>query len=116
MDRIFVYGTLKRGYGNWNHFLNKPEVKFLGEDTLKGFTMVSLGGFPGVIYGGEGEIHGEVYEIPDDVSRSIDYLEGYPEFYTKMGVITKWGAADMYILPKAFLNNPVVESGNWEDQ
>ena len=44
---VFVYGTLKRGFGNYYAYLK--EAKYLRNDTIKG-TMYNLGAFPGVIF------------------------------------------------------------------
>src|SRR5690606_16723824 len=117
--KIFVYGTLLSGEINWLHYLQYS--KLLGQDTLKGnFTMVSLGGFPGVIPHGEGVVKGEVYEVDDLTYREIENLEGYhPDptysFYSKMPVETKYGSADMYVLSEKYLDNPVIENGDWKN-
>ncbi|MFW6225395.1 MAG: gamma-glutamylcyclotransferase family protein [bacterium] len=119
MNKIFVYGTLLSGEGNWQYYLR--DSKLLGEETLKGnFTMVSLGGFPGVIPSGEGVVKGEVYEVDDLTYRQIEMLEGYDEnpkytFYSKMKVNTKFGEADMYILDEKSLNYPIIETGDWKN-
>jgi gamma-glutamylcyclotransferase (GGCT)/AIG2-like uncharacterized protein YtfP len=94
----------------------------MGEDTLPSkYTMVSLGGFPGVIPKGETSIKGEVYEVSKDVYKAVEYLEGYhPDpkitLYSKEKVDTKFGEADMYILNKNYLFYPKVETGNWKDE
>lgn len=119
MKKLFVYGTLLSGKSNWQWALNRPDVNFLGEQQITGkYTMVSLGAFPGVIPTGESTIHGEVYEVPDDVYRSIERLEGYNvdtnyRFYDKMEIETVYGKAEMYILDESYLQYKVVESGSW---
>lgn len=119
MKKLFVYGTLLNGKSNWQWALNRPDVNFLGEQQITGkYTMVSLGAFPGVIPTGESTIHGEVYEVPDDVYRSIERLEGYNvdtnyRFYDKMEVETVYGKAEMYILDESYLQYKVIESGSW---
>lgn len=114
MNKLFVYGTLKSGHGNWNYYLNNNS-KFLGKEVIKGkFTMVSLGGYPGVIpHNIENEIHGEVYEVSDEVYKGIERLEGYPHYYGRISVETTHGTAEMYILDERYLNHPIVKSGNW---
>lgn len=117
MKKIFVYGTLKSGEGNWRGILkDKEDVKFIGEDVIKGnFTMVSLGGFPGVIPHDEGNtnIHGQVFEVGENAFRNVEMLEGYPNFYNRMPVSTKYGRAEMYILGKDYLNYNKIENGIW---
>ena len=61
--RVFVYGTLLSGFGNHARLL-AGRSKMIGEaQTYAEYTMVSLGGFPGVIEGGDTSIQGEVYEV-----------------------------------------------------
>lgn len=80
--RLFVYGTLKKGFNN-HHFLQ--DATYIEEATIKG-TLLNLGWFPGYIPEGEGEVHGEVYEINDEILKRIDHLEGHPDFYTRKDV------------------------------
>ena len=75
MTKIFVYGTLLRGFGNWNWALKSQTFISTGE-TLPEYDMVSLGGFPGVLTGGTTAIKGEVFEVDDEHLRDIDRLEG----------------------------------------
>lgn len=74
MTKVFVYGTLLRGCGN--HDLLKGQ-DFLGAaKTNPEFIFVHVGGFPGLVEGGETIILGEVYEVDDDCLRRLDSLEG----------------------------------------
>lgn len=78
---IFVYGTLKRGWGN-NAIIHDQE--FLGKaKTLNDhFQMYTLGGFPGVVRG-EKEISGEAWLVDDAAFVRCDRLEGNPSFYKR---------------------------------
>lgn len=74
MDKVFVYGTLKKGFG-----LHRVVAKsrFLGKSTLSGYAMFSRIYFP-YITKGEGKIHGEVYEVNQDTLQLLDAIEsGY---------------------------------------
>ena len=71
--KVMVYGTLKRGHGNHRLLEGCPHV---GDTTLTGYDMYSLGGFPG-IKDGEGLIEVETYEINPLVLKLLDGLEGY---------------------------------------
>lgn len=115
--KFFVYGTLKRGFGN-NRLLDG--AKFLGQAiTPPEYTMVSLGGFPGVIRRGQTVISGELWEVDDPIqSASVDRLEGHPTFYrreevpvqTADGVVDAW----IYLLPERYLStHSQVVSGEW---
>lgn len=79
--KVFVYGSLKRGFGNHVVLGDSP---MLGEamTASPSWQMLDLGAFPAVVQG-QGHIHGEVYEVNEDVFQSLDYLEGYPSFYDR---------------------------------
>jgi gamma-glutamylaminecyclotransferase len=86
---IFVYGTLKRGWGN-NAIIHDQEC--LGEAITveHSFQMYTLGGFPGVV-GGDKQIMGELWEVDDTAFDRCDRLEGHPRFYKRyqIEVLTK---------------------------
>ena len=118
--RLFVYGTLKRGHHN-NGLLQRADARFMGFDTITGpFRLVSLGGFPGIIYDdrieGANTVYGEVYHFNPDKLESFDWLEGYPRFYDR----TKWRTDFMdkkcwfYHLPYSlYKDHPQVDTGCW---
>ena len=84
MTRIFCYGTLMRGHGN--HRLIEHST-FLGTGTTEPiFTMLHLGGFPGIVRGGETAIHGELYEVDAPTLSRLDRLEGHPTFYERQPI------------------------------
>ena len=95
--KVFVYGSLKRGYGN-NNFLS--DSKFVGEDVTKdnNYNLFSFGGFPGVIKGGGEKVLGELWEVDDDTLGHLDSLEGNGSFYQREIVPLESGEeAYMYI-------------------
>jgi len=112
---VFVYGSLKRGFGN-HRLLENEGVKFLGEaETPARFKMLHLGGFPGVVPGDQ-SIKGEVYEVNDEVFQSLDWLEGFPSFYNRSQIEVQEGTlAWMYHLntPAEYYDCEVIESGEW---
>jgi len=112
-----VYGTLRQGFGNYQRLLNNEFCTYLGtERTEPNFHMVSLGGFPGVIPGGNQAITIEVFQVNSPkVEQGLDWLEGYPSFYGKMEIKTKWGMANMYILDESYLGRTIVPSGDWAE-
>jgi gamma-glutamylaminecyclotransferase len=76
---VFVYGSLKEGYGN--HRLLQASTLVHHATLPYGHRMFSLGGFPGVVEADLSSgypIHGEVYEVTErTLFESLDYLEGY---------------------------------------
>jgi gamma-glutamylcyclotransferase (GGCT)/AIG2-like uncharacterized protein YtfP len=75
MSKIFVYGTLLSGLQRSSVLENET---FLGIGTISA-TLYDLGAFPG-IKEGDDQVHGELYEIDDDVLFLLDTIEGYDEF------------------------------------
>ena len=77
--------------------------------------MVNLGLFPAVLLKGNTAIHGEIYKVDETTLEQLDILEGYPEFYNRISINTKYGDAYMYVLNDTHdQNHPVIESGIWE--
>lgn len=122
-ERLFlVYGSLKKNFSN-HPILEHPSVEFLGEVvTEPKFTMVSYGGFPAVIPGGETAIKGEVYKVgSEEVVRRLNMLEGYrvgssSNFYDVMPIETPYGEASMYIQHINRRSLPIIKSGDWKNQ
>jgi len=93
---IFVYGSLKRGFGNNRYFLSS-DAEFVGPCTTadSNFDMISLGSFPAVfrnsddaLYPPAGELRncritGEVYRVDAKTLVALDMLEGNGSFYTR---------------------------------
>jgi len=109
----FVYGTLKQGFHN-HRVMKHAGGEFVGEATLSGATMYSLGGFPGIVLDdSDNTVVGEVYSVKDFAP--LDYLEGYPSFYDRKVVETSLGKAWVYFLPQSSVKGlSVVKNGVWE--
>lgn len=102
MHKVFVYGSLKKGFGN-SYLLDNS--KYLGRAMTKDqdWFMFSMGGFPGVVRGNHSNanyLDGEVYVVDDDALRNLDALEGNGSFYTREEIPLQNGTtAWMYVLP-----------------
>ncbi len=76
--RIFVYGTLKKGFPNHDRYMQSAE-KLGGYRTVESYPLVLIGEryVPCMIDApGEGEqIEGELYEVDDDCLKRLDALE-----------------------------------------
>lgn len=117
---VFCYGTLKRGHGNHRIIAN---ARFVGQAvTEPRFTMLGLGGFPGIVDGGETPISGELYEVTDDtMMERLDRLEGHPGFYCRTPIRVRLDGSDDYIDAEAYLlppswlerNTRTISSGIW---
>ena len=116
---IFVYGTLKKNFGNHSVM---GESTFLGKFiTPAKYTMLSCGGFPAVTLNGNTAIHGEVYNVTSekDLAR-IFRLEGYsgikdsPEnWYDVEEVETPYGIAQMFVWKNNKYDLEIVKTGIW---
>ena len=86
--KVFVYGTLKRGYGN--HRLLQGSTYLGKAKTQKRWTMIGKDmGFPYVIEQHDaigGHIEGEVYLVSDRVLNTLDILEGVPNHYISQDI------------------------------
>ena len=102
---VFVYGSLKRGFGN-HYFLHNAKFCGITETVDSAFRMHSMGAFPAVTETSEKGYHitGELYEVDADTMRELDKLEGNGVFYSRKrvrvytveGIIEAW----MYLLPE----------------
>ncbi|EER01119.1 Troponin C-akin-1 protein, putative [Perkinsus marinus ATCC 50983] len=88
-DLVFVYGTLKRGFYNWERYL-RPELgaEFIATaETVEKYPLVIEGtyGIPFLI-NQEGighNIQGEIFAVTRPCLQSLDLLEGYPQWYDR---------------------------------
>ena len=87
MTKLLVYGTLRKGLINYNHYLKG--LKPLDTIKLKEYTMYDLGGYPMVMIDKKGKgIVVEVYDVPDILLEVISRMEtgaGYKLHYEAIG-------------------------------
>ena len=116
--KVFVYGTLMRG--EFNHcVLNGHGVEYLGTGiTKRGFTLYSLGPFPGMVFGGSNAVVGEIYEVDDFTLMQLDGLESHPDFYRRTEIELQGGEkAQTYILNESYIRDcEVIKSGDWKNR
>jgi gamma-glutamylcyclotransferase (GGCT)/AIG2-like uncharacterized protein YtfP len=111
MNRVFVYGTLKRGQRNY-HFLQEAEFvdHFVTESR---YSMYAFEGYPAVCVEGRHAIHGEIYRVSDQQFRLLDELEWYPHFYQRIEIPTRHGDAWMYIVRRELCHGKKLLRGRW---
>ncbi len=118
MINIAVYGTLRKGQGNNPCLMGS---KMLGTHQLKGYSMVSLGGFPAIEKEEGGSVLVEVYECGPEAEQRCNRLEGYDpdatthSFYDREEIDTPFGAAVVYTMPGILeeRGNDRIDSGDW---
>lgn len=121
-EYYFVYGTLKRGYGNNRLFAQSPTAKFVEEAVTEPmFNLHDLGPFPGVSEDGETAVHGELWEVSDaETKMRLDRLEGYNPvaptrgLYNKKVITVGNKQANIYLINEYNKNDRKLESGKWE--
>lgn len=107
MHKVFVYGSLKSGFGN-HHFLQDAEAEFLGTTYTKStdFLMFSFGAFPAVVKNeeyGYGAIEGELYMVDALTMFKLDMLEGNGTFYTREKIeLDDGNMAWMYLIDQPY--------------
>jgi gamma-glutamylcyclotransferase (GGCT)/AIG2-like uncharacterized protein YtfP len=85
-DRLFVYGTLMRGFDHPMARLLAAHANFLGEATCRGH-LVLVTHYPGLLLSDAAPdlVHGELFHLraPDELLRELDMYEacgeGFPE-------------------------------------
>jgi len=111
ISTIFVYGTLKSGFGN--HCVLKKGSRFVCDAITDKPYLFLKHGLPFVINDSDDfksvRVHGEVYEVTDETLEDLDILEGHPNFYERkpIWVINKEGKkfyAWIYFITDGFLN------------
>lgn len=82
INRMFVYGTLKRGHYFHEQYLGGDKANACGPArTTKDYSLY-IDGLPHMIKEmSETGVKGELYEVDSDVLKTLDELEGHPVIY-----------------------------------
>jgi gamma-glutamylcyclotransferase (GGCT)/AIG2-like uncharacterized protein YtfP len=115
VQKVFVYGTLKKGMGNHNGYLDK--CRLLGIGTTQGI-MFHLGYFPAINLSEHfSPIMGEVYECMWDDILHMDMLEGVNyNHYCRVEIpMDGYGKVWTYIFDRemAARQEYVIPTGEW---
>jgi gamma-glutamylcyclotransferase (GGCT)/AIG2-like uncharacterized protein YtfP len=126
-DRLFVYGTLMRGFDHRMARLLAAHADFLAEATCRG-QLVLVKHYPGLLLSDAASdiVHGELFRLraPDDLMRELDMYEacgeGFPEpteYQRKLIDVTladgTTGQAWTYIYNWPVTDLPRIESGRF---
>ena len=85
MERVFVYGSLRKG--GYNSFLLRNSEFIKKVKTKEPMSLWDLGAFPAVTFDPTVQITGEVYEVDKETLHRLDALEGYPNFYDRTQIL-----------------------------
>jgi gamma-glutamylcyclotransferase (GGCT)/AIG2-like uncharacterized protein YtfP len=125
---VLTYGTLRLNHGNFRGcikpYMDRGQARHIATiKTPAEYNMYSLGGFPGVVKGGETAITADLFEIESpECLQGLNYLEGHVSrdnprnFYNTTDVETEFGTALMYVLDSGRGEDRIVASGDWEDR
>lgn len=101
LRRLFVYGTLKRGYCRHGAL---AKGRFLGTArTAEAYRLVNLGSYPGLVPAEENgvTIEGEIWEVDLTMLQVLDDIEGVDEgLYARRPVVlqqSEGGEVETYI-------------------
>jgi len=113
--KIFVYGTLMGCEdAPWRQFIK--DVIFIGRAYIIG-TLYDFGAYPGVKLKGEGQVQGELWEVPAYALHVFDRYEGYPDLYDRkmVDVTARKGKAKAWVYTCNITTTiaDVITSGDW---
>lgn len=110
LERVFVYGTLRRGESNHGLLVRS---QYLGDFiTDEQFQLFDLGPYPAAIKGNQ-TLVGEVYLVDEETMKQLDILESYPVEYGRELIHTPYGSAWIYLYQNTHSLHKVVDSGDW---
>lgn len=118
--KLFIYGSIKKGFFNHKRF-GFDKLPFLGEHKVKGYCLINLGAYPGMVPSpqDEDEVKGELYEI-DDGSKDYAFLykvEANAGYTTTAVDYVKEDKQKVpivaFIYRGSIEDGPKVEGGNW---
>jgi gamma-glutamylaminecyclotransferase len=111
--RLFVYGSLKRGFRH-HHVLGA--APFEGDArTAPGFSLVLQGEYPALVCSGDECVHGELYRVTDELLAELDRFEGCPDLYRSELISLDDGTSALsYVIPPARAQAlPKIPQGRW---
>ena len=115
---VFVYGSLRSG-GDGAMPARFPDSKFVTDARVSG-TLYDLGPYPGLLLDDSNSpVHGEVYEVDDELLKELDEFEASSNYVRKQAEILIGNEGRMcwtYEPNPAFYRlSEIIESGDWID-
>lgn len=113
-NNVFVYGTLKKGYGNHERILNG----LIGyKATAPDIALHDGPGFPFAVRNADAVAIGELYIVDDNQLNAMDALEGHPGWYKRELthiILENHERCDgwVYLNPEAH-DYPIISDGLW---
>ncbi|MCE2803599.1 MAG: gamma-glutamylcyclotransferase [Gemmataceae bacterium] len=112
--RLFVYGTLKQGFGS-HSLLDGAE--YLGPcSTGPGHFLLDCGNYPGMVrLAGSKAVQGELYLVDAATLARLDEHEGVPTLYTRESIELEGveGEAEAYFYRRPMAGKALIPEGIW---
>ena len=114
--KLFVYGTLKRGF-RAHDMLQRWNAVFLGEaKTVPKYQLYKVGWFPGMVCdeAQKGGVVGELFQITKETFAALDRYEGAPNLFKREQILLDTGEeVTAYLFNQEYEALERVESGEW---
>ncbi len=109
--RLFVYGTLKRGFPGQAHMHGS---RFEGcATTGLGYALYDLGPYPALVVAGRGTVTGELHWITAEHLARLDHYEG-SDYARESIVLADGSRAEAYLMPlEHVVGSPCIPGGIW---
>jgi len=103
---IAVYGSLKEGFWNYEHFLSDQER--LGDSEVRGVMQLAGGGYPylfkdSIIPTEQKDYPIEIYRVSEDIYKRITGMELASGYYLST-IDTEYGEASIYYAEERMFN------------
>lgn len=106
IHRIFIYGTLKRGFYFYDRYLGDDKSTFLGKAFASPDYSLYVDGQPHMIKEPtDSPVKGELFQVDEKVLHTLDDLEGHPVIY-KREIIEVYDEGGDRVLAWAYLRSP----------
>lgn len=110
--RMFLYGTLR--VGQQYHRLLDDRSPLATLRTEPAYTLLDLGGYPGMLAGGQTAVVGELYDVDLHTLGRLDILEEVPNLYRRVPAVVEGHGVQLYLLRPEFARGaPIIRSGDW---
>lgn len=118
---VFVYGTLRPGWGNAARWRGRGEAHYDGEAILYGYRLTTDGGFPYAKQATDDQIVGALI-VPDppcydDCLMAMDALEGHPGWYLRTQAVahTPTGYVRCWVYTNDYEGEYLVPDNDWNE-
>ena len=114
--RFGFYGSLRKGFYNYDRFKLDKNAKFIEAIELQGYAMYDLGSYPAIKKTNEDSdnVYLEIYEIKDNyISDMIDRME-LGAGYTAKDISIKGDKVRIYVMAHIPQTYDKIKNGIWE--